>query len=154
MKRSCDRDTRASRICLFVLREHSMRWYTAHEIEQQFRHGAAHLDGRAGGGRGAGKGQNKQTVYKPCFSTSGMAISATLVADRQQLYKMHTIQMTRPTMLDLSMDICKKEATAPAYSPSYIANGETENRERRGAANRCYTLESVLLGNISPVWHF
>lgn len=38
----------------------------------------------------------------PCFSMSGTVISDTFDADFNELYKRHTIQMTKPTMLVLS----------------------------------------------------
>lgn len=41
----------------------------------------------------------------PCFSTSGTVTSDTLVAERQQLYKMQIIQIISPTMLVLSNEI-------------------------------------------------
>lgn len=40
--------------------------------------------------------------YSPSFSMSG--IPATFEADRNELYKMQTIQITKPTMLDVSKD--------------------------------------------------
>lgn len=42
--------------------------------------------------------ENKKVI--PCFSMSGMP--ATFEADLNELYKIHKIQMTKPTMLDVS----------------------------------------------------